>query len=89
MIVVRTVVFTKEDHINKYGPKCRCVVCKEEIQSKHRHDFVICKCEEHDALAAWIAVDGGNDYFKFSGDPSQAEIEIDGVWVSLADHWKR
>ena len=32
-----------------------CKLCGDIIESKSRHDFVSCKCEE-------IAVDGGNDY---------------------------
>lgn len=37
----------------------RCRLCGDEIESKHRHDFVTCKCGE-------ISVDGGRDYFKRS-----------------------
>lgn len=37
----------------------KCRICLEEIESKHRHDFVTCKCGE-------ISVDGGKDYFKRS-----------------------
>ena len=32
-----------------------CNHCKEEIESKHRHDFVTCKCGK-------VSVDGGKDY---------------------------
>ena len=38
-----------------------CDVCDEEIESTHRHDFVMCTCRN-------IAVDGGKDYFKRSWD---------------------
>ena len=34
-----------------------CNNCKEEIESKHVHDMVYCKCGS-------IAVDGGRDYLK-------------------------
>lgn len=37
----------------------KCRLCHDEIESKNRHDFVMCKCGE-------ISVDGGNDYFKRS-----------------------
>jgi len=41
-----------------------CPICKEEITSKHRHDFRHCKCGE-------CFVDGGLDYFRFGyGDKS-------------------
>ena len=35
----------------------RCKKCGEVIESKHRHDFVWCKC-------GTIAVDGGLDYIR-------------------------
>jgi hypothetical protein len=37
--------------------KIRCKFCGEEIESKHRHDFVSCQCER-------VSVDGGKDYLK-------------------------
>lgn len=39
--------------------KARCRKCLDEIESKHRHDFVVCKCGK-------ISVDGGKDYLKRS-----------------------
>jgi len=38
----------------------KCLVCGDEIESKHRHDFVWCSCQN-------LAVDGGKDYLKRSG----------------------
>lgn len=35
----------------------RCGECNDEIVSRHRHDFVRCKCGN-------VAVDGGNAYRK-------------------------
>jgi Zn finger protein HypA/HybF involved in hydrogenase expression len=35
----------------------KCKKCQDEIESKHRHDFVRCKCGE-------IFVDGGKEYFR-------------------------
>ena len=35
----------------------KCNHCNDEIESKHRHDFVRCKCGK-------VAVDGGLDYGK-------------------------
>ena len=37
----------------------RCNACGEEIESRHRHDYVICKCGA-------CAVDGGHDYLRRS-----------------------
>ena len=39
----------------------RCNICGDEPFSKHRHDFVKCKCGN-------IAVDGGMEYFRRIGD---------------------
>lgn len=39
----------------------RCRKCNDEIESKHRHDYVSCKC-------GTIAVDGGKDYLRRVGD---------------------
>ena len=35
----------------------RCNICGDEIESKHRHDYVQCKCGAG-------AVDGGHDYLR-------------------------
>lgn len=37
----------------------RCNICGEEIESKHRHDFVTCKCGS-------CSVDGGHNYLRRS-----------------------
>ena len=37
----------------------KCNFCNDVIESKHRHDFVSCKCGR-------VSVDGGKDYFKRS-----------------------
>jgi hypothetical protein len=44
-----------------FGPPARCKKCNTVIQSKHRHDFVWCKCGA-------IAIDGGAEYIKCTGD---------------------
>lgn len=41
--------------------KAQCLKCGDVIESKHRHDFVWCKCQS-------VAVDGGKDYLKRVGD---------------------
>ena len=41
--------------------KIRCKKCGDIIESTHRHDFKICKCGA-------VAVDGGQDYLRRSGD---------------------
>ena len=37
--------------------RCKCRLCGTVIESKHRHDFVRCKCGE-------IFTDGGDDYIR-------------------------
>ena len=37
--------------------KAKCRLCGDIIESKHRHDYVECKCGE-------ISVDGGKDYLR-------------------------
>lgn len=39
--------------------RAKCKICKEIIESFHRHDYVTCKCGE-------ISVNGGTDYCKAS-----------------------
>lgn len=39
----------------------KCLKCLDVIESKHRHDFVWCKCKS-------IAVDGGKEYLKRCGN---------------------
>ena len=41
--------------------KVQCLKCKDIIESKHRHDFVRCKC-------GLIYTDGGQDYIRRGGD---------------------
>lgn len=39
--------------------KIRCLHCNDIIESKHGHDYVICKCGK-------VAVDGGHNYLRRS-----------------------
>lgn len=50
----------------------QCLLCGETIESKHRHDYVTCKCGN-------LSVDGGIDYLKRSivnGMDSYKELSI-------------
>jgi len=42
--------------------KAMCALCGDVIESKHRHDFVKCKCGK-------TFVDGGNEYMRAGGMP--------------------
>ena len=41
--------------------RAQCMKCKDSIESKSRHDFVMCSCGE-------IFVDGGQDYFRWGAN---------------------
>ena len=49
----------KKDIIIRNSVKCS--KCGDIIESKHRHDFKVCKCHS-------IAVDGGHEYLKRVGE---------------------
>lgn len=51
--------------------KIRCKHCGDVIESKHRHDFVWCKCGK-------VAVDGGKSYLKraFQTEPKDDYEEL-------------
>lgn len=44
----------------------RCKRCRDVIESLHRHDFKFCDCGA-------VAVDGGHDYLKRSGNSQDIE----------------
>lgn len=51
----------------------QCLSCEDIIESKHRHDFVTCKCGA-------VSADGGRDYLRLiypgSGKPMTDYIKI-------------
>lgn len=54
------------------GTKVRCLKCGDVIESKHRHDFVMCSCRS-------CFVDGGNDYSRMGGNfDDMVVIDEDG-----------
>lgn len=60
--VGRDIDFLKGNAMNRIiTNKIRCKKCGDIIESKHRHDFVVCKCGA-------VAVDGGHDYLKRTGN---------------------
>lgn len=42
---------------------CKCAKCGDVIESKNRHDFVMCSCGS-------IFTDGGTDYIRRGGNPN-------------------
>ena len=55
----------------------RCNICGDEIESKHRHDYVQCKCGA-------CAVDGGHDYLRRCFKEPGCFTDI-----SMTDHSKK
>lgn len=41
--------------------KVQCLKCGKILESKHRHDFQMCDCDNQ------TFVDGGNDYMRVGG----------------------
>lgn len=50
--------------------RAKCNLCKDTLESFHRHDFVKCKCDE-------ISIDGGQDYFKAAAKHWENFIRLD------------
>jgi hypothetical protein len=63
------------------GPRVRCKVCGDVVQSMYRHDFKWCKGKH-------IAVDGGSAYLKLTGQPKDYEV-LDWQGMSEAENTPR
>ena len=50
----------------------KCVHCGEVIESRHRHDYVTCKCGK-------VSVDGGKSYLKRCYDKVSDYIDLSVV----------
>ncbi len=50
----------------------KCRICSSVIESKHRHDFVSCKCGE-------VSVDGGLSYLKRGARDFKNLIELSEI----------
>ena len=49
--------------------KAQCLDCMDIIESKHRHDFVMCECGKS-------FLDGGDEYIRASGNLDFIEDDI-------------
>ena len=54
-----------------------CNICNEDIESKHRHDFVWCKGEH-------VFVDGGKDYLRRGGMSNGSDCVDTSITEPLA-----
>ena len=53
----------------------QCLKCLDVIESKHRHDFVTCKCGN-------VSVDGGKAYLRRSWNPGSA---LEDAFLDLSE----
>jgi len=63
----------------------KCLKCGDEIYSRARHDFRWCSCHS-------VAVDGGRDYTKICGEPTEfitGSAEVDVTDLQLFEDWNR
>lgn len=61
------------DSETQVGQAMKCLTCGAVIQSKHRHDFVMCDCGLQSDTG--IYVDGGTAYFRM-GVGKDARYEV-------------
>ena len=59
--------------------KIKCLGCSTELESKHRHDFVRCKCPNGSFT------DGGNDYMRIGAK----DITKIRIWNEKEQKWKK
>jgi len=50
--------------------KIRAKCCDTLLESKHRHDLVVCKCEK-------VFLDGGNDYMRLGYPPGPRDEHVE------------
>ncbi|UXV35699.1 hypothetical protein MUA90_04065 [Staphylococcus sp. IVB6181] len=55
----------------------RCKMCGDIIESKHRHDFVGCKC-------GCIYLDGGTDYQRFLWNTQEGKGKESSNYIDLS-----
>lgn len=58
--------------------KIKCLKCNKILESKHRHDFQQCKCENE------TFVDGGNDYCRLGA----VDMNLIAVWNEKTKKWR-
>lgn len=61
------------------GTKIRCLKCGGELESKFRHDFKKCSCDNE------TFVDGGNDYFRYGC----INIDLIEYYDSVLNIWRK
>ena len=54
--------------------KCQCRLCGDTIESKHRHDFVQCRCGS-------IFTDGGTDYIRRGANNLNDIIDLSETYL--------
>ena len=67
--------------------RIRCLDCDTIIESRSRHDFVVCPCYTNEADGTGCFVDGGTDYARY-GFKSAARVNVvddDGTETNLLE----
>jgi len=59
----------------------KCGKCKDEITSKHRHDWVCCSCWNNEE---GIYIDGGHEYTRLGGD-----LDLLTWWHEESKTWRK
>lgn len=57
--------------------KVKCLKCNKILESKYRHDFVSCKCDNE------TFVDGGNSYLRIGGK----DLTMIAIFNDINDEW--
>lgn len=58
--------------MSKYRPSSsylKCLLCRDVIESKHRHDYVTCKCGA-------VSLDGGTAYSRIATHKAGAQWQL-------------
>jgi hypothetical protein len=54
--------------MTKAKNRAKCANCGDIIESKHRHDWIACKCFRNELKTTGFFIDGGNDYCRIGGN---------------------
>lgn len=70
-----------------YGAKIKCGECGTEIQSRHVHDYVACKCpeEKNPNRQKGIFIDGGAEYCRMGAHNGTKYEILDGGNYRIGD----
>ena len=56
--------------------RAKCLNCGDIVESKSRHDFVVCSCFRDEANTRGFFLDGGEKYSRYGGNM------LDIFWIT-------